>query len=115
MTVFERMMEDFVLLTKSQKPDGESGMETSWEEEKMFPAVATNENTVPVRIAEADGFTSVFTITTKRDTLLKFHDVIRRKSDGKVFRITSESQDNCSPDFSDIDLAQASAERWKLT
>ena len=67
------------------------------------------------RVAEAEGVTSLYTVTVSKDIALEFHDVIKRKSDGAIFRITSDGTDKKTPNVATIDMRQATAERWTLT
>ena len=114
MNLIESMMEDFVLLEKMRTDDGEGGWITQWRETLTFSAAATLDTTMQARIGESQGTTSVYTITLRRENRLDFHDVIRRKRDGQIFRITSDSNEKQTPRFGTLDLAQATAERWVL-
>lgn len=108
------MMEQCVLMEKKRMPDGDGGFYTTWEDGAQFDAAITLDQTMQARIAEKDGVTSVFTVTTKRSVALEYHDVFRRSSDGAVFRVTSNSGDKKSPNVGTLDIAQATAERWEL-
>jgi hypothetical protein len=46
--------------------------------------------------------------------MLDFHDVIMRIADGKIFRITSDGDDNKTPKSATLDMRQVSAEEWSL-
>lgn len=109
------MMEPCVLMEKKREPDGAGGFLVNWEEGAQFDAAITLDQTMQARIAEKDGVTSVFTVTTRRATLLEYHDVFKRISDGVVFRVTSNGTDKQSPNFGTLDIAQVTAERWELT
>lgn len=78
-------------------------------------AAITTDSTMQTKIAEAQGVTSVYTITTSRNVMLEFHDVIKRVQDGAILRVTSNAEDKVSPNYGTLDIAQVSAERWKLT
>ena len=67
------------------------------------------------RQAAAEGVTSRYTVTTKRDVVLTFHDVFRRETDGKIFRVTSDGDDKHTPNSTYLDMRQVSAEEFKLT
>lgn len=108
------MMTPCVLVEKKREPDGEGGFYTTWAEGAQFDAAITLDSTMQARIAEKDGVTSVYTVTTKRATLLEYHDVFKRLSDGVVFRVTSNGTDKQSPGASSLDIAQVTAERWEL-
>ena len=114
MTLLDSMMESFTILDKVSSSDGEGGMITTWKDGASIRAVATLDNSMQSRLAEAQGVTSVYTITTARTVILGFHDVLRRESDGQVFRVTSNAKDKKTPKVAGIDMAQCSAEAWVL-
>lgn len=100
---------------KKRVPDGEGGFVTEWEEGAKFLAAITLNTSIESRIAEKQGVTSLYTITTERDIVLEYHDVLKRMYDGKIFRITSDGDDKYTPDFSELDMRQVTAEEWRLT
>lgn len=108
------MMSPCVLMEKKRTPDGEGGFHVEWSEGAAFDAAIINDQTMQARIAEKDGVTSVYTVTTKRGTVLDYHDVFKRVSDGAIFRVTSNGGDKQSPNFGTLDIAQVTAERWEL-
>ena len=67
------------------------------------------------RIAEKEGVTSVYTVTTRRSTPLSFHDVFKRLSDGAIFRSTSDGAEKQSPSVGSLDMCQVTAEKWELS
>jgi hypothetical protein len=66
------------------------------------------------RIAERQGVTSRYTITTGKNAKLEYHDVICRLNDGKVFRITSDGDDVQTPKRASFQFLQVTAEEWVL-
>lgn len=115
MTLYESMMETYVFMNKKHVSDGEGGLVTSWEDGAEFKAVAVQDTSTLAKVAEHEGVTSTYTVTTNRNMQLEFHDVIKRKSDGFILRITSDGDSKESPESSPvIDIVQVSAERWSL-
>lgn len=112
--LIEAMMERFIFLEKTRVKDGEGGFITTWKDGAEFMGAIGLNTTMEARIAESAGVTSIYTITTKKNVPLEFHEVIKRVSDGAIFRITSNGNDQKSPNFSSIDMCQASAEKWSL-
>ena len=112
--LYEAMMEKFVFMDKVREPDGLGGWNTVWREGAEFKASVLKDSTIQGRVAEKQGITELYTITVFRNNQLDFHDVIKRVSDGKIFRITSDIKDNTSPVFSGINFGQVTAEAWKL-
>jgi hypothetical protein len=113
------LIDDFkvpcTLLEKTRVPDGEGGWSVAWKDGMKFTAAITNPNTIESRVAEKEGMTSTFTVTTEKNMGLDFHDVFRRDTDGDIFRVTSDSQDKMTPDRASFQFSQVSAEKWSLT
>lgn len=115
MNLIEAFMEDFILLNEKNTVDREGGMLTTWEEAGVIQCAVVNDTSISARIAEREGVTSTYTVTTSKDIHLKYHYVIKRARDGKVFRITSDDLDKVSPRISNLDINQYTAEKWELT
>ena len=113
------LIDDFkttcTLLEKTRIPDGEGGWTATWKDGMQFEAAIVHNTTIEARVAEKEGMSSTFTVTTERNMGLDFHDVFRRESDGDVFRVTSDSQDVQTPDRASFQFAQVTAEKWSLT
>lgn len=115
MTLIDSFKERCTLVEKVREPDGEGGWTVRWSDGPSFDAAIVTDTTLNARVAEKEGMTSVYTVTTDRSTPLEFHDVFRRESDGKVFRVTSDSSDKETPDVASFQFHQVNAEEWQLT
>lgn len=115
MGLIENMMVDCVIMDKRRTPDGEGGVNVDWVEAAPIRAAIVLDSSMQSRTAQKQGVTSVYTVTTGRGIRLEYHDVIKRLSDGKIFRITSDAGDKESPQVSTLDMAQVTAEKWELT
>ena len=114
MSLIDEAMTTVVLMEKTRQPDGEGGFITSWIDGVSFDAAITFDTSMESRIAERQGVTSRYTVTTNKNAKLEFHDVIRRLSDGKVFRITSDGDDVQTPKRASFQFLQVTAEEWVL-
>nr|DAQ11669.1 MAG TPA: head closure knob [Caudoviricetes sp.] len=116
MSLLDNFLKDAcVLMEKKRTPDGASGWIVEWAEGAAFDAAIILDTSMQSRIAEKEGVTNVYTVTTRRSTPLSFHDVFKRLSDGTIFRATSNGADKQSPDFGTLDMCQVTAERWELS
>lgn len=115
MNLYEKMMTPCVRMERKESDDGEGGARTEWIAGEQIDAAIVRDTSTAAKVAEKEGVTSVYTITTKRNVLLGFHDVIKRLSDGKIFRVTSDIGDKVSPGMSLIDISQVTAEKWEVT
>lgn len=115
MSLYEKMMVPCVRMECVRTDDGEGGYKTEWKEGENIQAAIVRDTSTAAKVAEKEGVTSVYTVTTGKDVSLAFHDVIKRLSDGKVFRITSDKGDRTSPECSMINISQVLAEKWEVT
>ena len=102
------------MIPNERTPDGSGGYITTWAEGETLTAAITQDSSTESRVAEAARTVSIYTVTVRRHVKLPFHSVIKRLSDGKIFRITSDNAENKTPSCSSIDLAQSTAEEWRL-
>lgn len=115
MSLIDAMMDECIIMNKAKVPDGQGGFDVAWSEGAEILVAIVNNTSMEARRAEKEGVTSTYTLTTKRDVILDFHEVIKRKSDGLTFRVTSSASDVVSPAVSSLDMRQVTAERWELT
>lgn len=114
MSLLSEAMESCTLLTEAVVSDGYGGYTAVWTAGAAFDAAIVFDSSVQARQAEASGVSSVYTVTTARARILKYHDVLRRERDGKIFRITSDGDDSFTPASASLDMRQVTAEEWKL-
>ena len=114
MSLLRSAMTDCVMLEKTRTPDGEGGFITSWKESAKFYAAITFNTSMEARTAEKQGVTSLYTVTVSKNAMLEYHDVFKRLSDGKIFRVTSDGDDVYTPDSAILDMRQVTAEEFML-
>lgn len=114
MSLLSEAMEPCVIVDKRTLPDGMGGTVTAWVDGAQIDAAIVLDNSLQARIAEKDGVTAVYTITTEKNVNLQFHDVLRRASDSKVFRVTSDGDDKHTPASARLNMRQVSAEEFVL-
>ena len=115
MSLIDCMMVPCVFMEKKQTPDGSGGYTPEWTEGEPLKAAIIRDTSTEARIAEAAGTVDVYTVTVPRSVHLRYHAVIKRLSDGKTFRITSDNAEKQTPVCTALDIAQSSAEAWRLT
>lgn len=114
MSLLSESMETFVMLDKITGPDGYGGITAHWTDGASFTATATFDTSMQARVADQQGVTSLYTITTEKNINLQYHDVLRRASDGKIFRVTSDGDDKKTPSSAKLNMRQVTAEEWEL-
>lgn len=101
-----------VLVEKVRVPDGEGGWSTAWSDGPTFEAAIVLDSSMAARVAESEGVTGVYTVTTDRNVQLDFHDVFRRLSDGTTFRVTKLADP--TPSVASFEFNQCHAEEWEV-
>ena len=114
MSLLSEAMERCVLLTKTVVNDGYGGYTTTWAESANFDAAIVFDTSIQARQAEANGVSSLYTVTTGKALTLEYHDVFRRERDSKIFRVTSDGDDKYTPASASLDMRQVTAEEWTL-
>ena len=114
MSLLTEQMESCVILNKQTSPDGYGGYITTWTDGAEFLAAIVFDTSIEARVAEKQGVSSLYTVTTSRALTLEYHDVFRRTRDGKIFRVTSDGDDRYTPARTALDMRQVSAEEWVL-
>lgn len=114
MSLLDCYMVSCVFMVPNKTPDGSGGYITVWAEGDPLTAAIVRDTSTEARIAEAAGTVRMYTVTVPRDVHLPFHSVIKRLTDGKVFRITSDNAEKKTPISTGLDMAQSTAEEWRL-
>ena len=112
------MLDDFryecTLLERVRVSDGMGGSTMAWTDGMTFDMVFERDATTQALIAEQQGFTRTYKGYVLKTMGLKYHDVLRREEDGKIFRITADGDDNKTPGTSNLDARMVVMERWEL-
>lgn len=114
MSLLDEAMDSCVLLDKRTTADGYGGFVSEWIEGAQFSAAITVDTSIEAMTAQMQGVTSVYTVTTGRELTLEYHDVFKRLSDGKIFRVTSDGDDKFTPKRATLNMRQVTAQEWSL-
>ena len=115
MSLLEKAYESFIIQDKTSQSDGYGGITVVWANGATIQGAMVFDNSTQMRVAQAMGVTSAYTFTVKKSIELDYHTILKRKSDGKIFRITSNSDDKKTPEEATLNMRQYTAEEWKLT
>lgn len=116
MSLIDSMMDKCIIMNKITESDGQGGYNTTWTEGAVIDVAITLDTSLNARIAEKDGFSNTYTLTTHKGTALDYHDVIKRVKDGLVLRVTSDER--VFPAVASAmlnDYTQVNAEKWSLS
>ena len=114
MSLLDEYMENCVMIDKTSVSDGRGGFDYAFVEGAEFQAAITLDNSIQAKIAEQQGVTGVYKVTTTKSINLQYHDIFKRVSDGKIFRATSDGDDNKTPVSATLNMRQVSAEEYTL-
>ena len=114
MSLLTDAFESCTMLHKTSQNDGYGGETTSWVDGASFQAAITFDSSMQARVAQSQGVKSLYTVTTKKNKVLEYHEVFRRESDGKIFRVTSDGDDKATPDSATLNMRQVTAEEWEI-
>lgn len=114
MSLLTDAMTSCVMLDKKRVPDGEGGYTVEWTESVEFEAAIVFDSSMEARVGAKSGVTSLYTVTVPQGISLEYHDVFRRVSDGKIFRVTSDGDDKHTPQRASFRVSQVTAEEWTL-
>lgn len=103
-----------MMIDRTTRPDGYGGIETVWTLGAAFDAAVVLDSSMQARVAAIQGVTALYTVTTRKTINLQYHDVFRRESDKKIFRVTSDGDDKKTPSSASLNMRQVSAEEWSL-
>lgn len=115
MSLLDNAMEKCVILDKTTQKDGYGGVVTTYVNGAEFDAAIVFDSSMEARLASIQGVTDLYTVTTRKNVVLQYHDVFRRERDGKVFRVTSDGDDKATPASASLDMRVVSAEEFEVT
>lgn len=114
-TVMDSLMEDFARLIPSEaSPDGLGGHDQTWTDGAPFRAFLREERTGETREAQRMIEAPRLLLVVSGDVSLAYHDIVKRQSDGAVFRLLSDTENRRTPAMSAVHIAAAVCERWAL-
>ena len=114
MSLLAEAMENCTMIDKTTKPDGYGGTIPKWVDGAEFEAAISFDMSTEARIGEKQGVTNLYTVVTGKNVNLQFHDVFRRSSDSKVFRVTSDGDDKKTPASASLNMRVVTAEEWRI-
>lgn len=115
MSLLESAYEDFTIINKTIEDDGYGGTTIVWKDGAKIKGAMVFDSSTQMLIAQQMGVTSAYTLTVNKSITLDYHTVIRRESDKKIFRLTSDSDDKHTPESAGLNMRQYTAEEWSLT
>lgn len=114
MSLVDNAMEKTFIMDKTTIKDSYGGVKTVYKTGAEINVAYSFDDSTAARVAEQEGVSNRYTLTTRKNINLQYHDVIMRARDGKIFRITSDGDDNLTPSTSSLNMRQVEAEEWEI-
>ena len=114
MSLYFEAMEESQIMDKVSLPDGRGGTITKYVPGAAIMVAYSFDASTQARIAEAEGVNNRYTLSTRKNVNLQYHDVVKRLRDGKIFRVTSDGDDNRTPASATLDKRDVEAEEWEI-
>lgn len=115
MSLLDEAMEQYMIINQIKAPDGYGGTTDTWVNGPIIKGAMVFNTSQQARTGQALGVTSLYTFTTAKNINLQYHNVIKRLSDGKIFRVTSDGDDKFTPASANLNMRQVTCEEWELT
>lgn len=114
MSLLDVVMEPFTIMNRITVNDKYGGTSTKYIDGAVIDGVAVKGNAISNIVAQASGLSVTYNFTTRKKYTLNFHDVIKRNRDGKIFRVTGNSDDTTPPKISKLDMRATTLEEWSI-
>lgn len=114
MSLLAEAMETCLMYDKRMTEDGYGGYKPGYFQGVSFQAAIVVDNSIEAQSALSQNAIGIYTVTTTKAINLQYHDVFKRVSDGKIFRVTSDGDDKKTPASAGLNMRQVTAEEWSL-
>lgn len=112
MSLLSEAMEQCTMIDHVTVADGYGGTIKRWQDGAEFLAAIAYNDSTEGAVARVAGVTDLYRVTTGRGVVLQYHDVFRRESDGKIFRVKTDGDDNATPRSAALNMRVVRAEEW---
>ena len=114
MSLLSSSMETFIVVNTTIVSDGLGGTDITYTEGIEILGAMPFDNSTQMKIAQAMGAKSTYTLTVRKNVVLDYHTILKRKRDGLYFRLTSGTEDKQTPPTAGLDMRQYTAESFVL-
>lgn len=115
MNLLDEAFESFIIVDRSTVDDGYGGVIVTWTDGAEIKGALVYDSSSEMKVAQALGSTSSYTLTVRKNINLDYHMVLKRKSDNKIFRVIANSDENKTPDSAHLNMLQYAMEEWTLS
>lgn len=113
MSLLSDAMEKCAFINAAIVDDGRGSNVTTYTQGGTFYAAFELQNSLNEAVAMAQGVKGIYRVTTERDVRLEFHQIFKRLSDSKTFRVDSKD-DSHTPETANLNMRVVRAEEWEV-
>lgn len=114
MSLLDEALDEYIIVNTLIVDDGLGSIITTYSDGARIKGAMRFDVSQEARTGQALGVTSTYTFITTKNINLQYHNIIRRLSDGKVFRITSDGDDSFTPKSANLDMRLVTCEEWSI-
>ena len=114
MSLLSEAMEKCTMIDRISQQDEYGGIIYKWQDGASFDAAVAFNTSIEARQAAVQGVTALYSVVTERSVNLQYHQVFRRESDGKIFRVKSDGDDHKTPNSAGLNMRQVNAEEYVI-
>lgn len=114
MSLIDEYSDEFIIMTKTIEDDGYGGTTTSYKEGLTITAALGPASQNEVTVADAMGEKITHVLVVSKGVALDYHDVLKRKADSMIFRVTNTDGGTETPGSSSLDMKKYRLETWEL-
>ena len=114
LSLLSESFEKFTVINKTVVSDGYGGTSTTYTDGVEIMGAMPFDNSVQVKIAQAMGSKSTYTLTVRKNVELDYHTILRRERDKKYFRLTTGADDHQTPKTAGLNMRQYDAEEFQM-
>lgn len=109
MSLLDEQYEACNIIDKTTTSDTYGAVVTVWKMGAEVQAVITEQSSTEAQIAMALSEKKTYAVITRKDVVFRHNDVVRRQSDGKTFRITSDADEKKTPNSATLNMRRCDA------
>ena len=114
MSLLTDSFETFTVMNKTATQDSYGSVTEIYTEGINIQGAMPFDNSTLVKIAQAAGAKSTYTLTVRKNVELDFPTVLKRKRDDKYFRLTSGTEDHQTPPSAALNMRQYTVEEFTM-
>lgn len=114
MSLLQEAMEDFAIVKQVTSSDGYGGEITEFETISTFKGALVFNTSSEILVARSQNVVSAYTLTTNKDVILEYHTLIKKVSNNKILRVTSDGDDKYTPNSALLNMRQVTCEEYSI-